>query len=479
MKHLYKIGLFSLLVLTTLLSCEEEVEDLVLTQPDPQFDLNSGTITSVVLNPSYPENPSISLSWEDELSESGTYSVVMATDASFTNPISLGSSSGDSYALDAATLNGLLLDAGAMPYQPITIFVRVSNGSQTTSVVQYEVTPYVEDAQQITQPTDGSSFVLNGDAENAMAVTLNWSDFETAGTGVLVNYFVETALAGTDFADFVSSGPYENTLSLAWTNAQLNNLALSLGIEEEGSGQLDIRIRSTIDNNTGILERTSNPITIGVTTFSTALRNLFLVGSATAPGWDNNNNNPALIRDPNDKNAYSYTAFFRGGGDNAFKMLEQTGQWQPQWGVQDGMFTSSETLGFDPGVMSFAEDGYYTINVNTKEQTYTATPYDASAMPTYGSIGIIGDSTPNGWDGDTDLTNSDFDPHIWTIKGITLNDGFFKFRADDDWANNWGSTTSLSGFANLGSPDNMPIKAGTYDIWFNDLTGGYILVPQE
>ena len=61
---------------------------------------------------------------------------------------------------------------------------------------------------------------------------------------------------------------------------------------------------------------------------------------------------------------------------------------------------------------------------------------------------------------------------------MVLTDGEIKFRADDAWDVSWGSDTALSGFATLGGP-NIPAMAGTYDIWFNDLDGGYILIPVE
>src|SRR5690606_10463782 len=62
------------------------------------------------------------------------------------------------------------------------------------------------------------------------------------------------------------------------------------------------------------------------------LKNLFLVGDATAPGWNNDGNNPPIIRHSDNTNIFSYKAYFVGGGEG-FKLLEILGQWQPQWGV--------------------------------------------------------------------------------------------------------------------------------------------------
>ncbi|MGY3794182.1 SusF/SusE family outer membrane protein [uncultured Aquimarina sp.] len=216
------------------------------------------------------------------------------------------------------------------------------------------------------------------------------------------------------------------------------------------------------------------------------LRELFLVGNATAADWNNNNNNTPLTRDPGNENSYSFTGYFVA---NEFKLLETKGQWQPQWGLDGGSFTSSDILGGDPGSFVVPATGYYTLTVSVDPDnlSHTFDPFDASTSPTYATIGVIGnatnsadddgDGTPDGWQSDMDLTQSSFDPHIWYVNGITLEVGEIKFRADDDWAVNWGNNTELTGFGTMGGP-NIPVsREGVYDIWFNDLNGSYVLIP--
>ena len=102
----------------------------------------------------------------------------------------------------------------------------------------------------------------------------------------------------------------------------------------------------------------------------------------------------------------------------------------------------------------------------------------AATAPTYTTVGIIGDSTPNGWGASTAMVQSSFDPHQYSLRDVTLISGEMKFRANDDWATNWGSDTEFSG---QGTQDgaNIPIAPGTYDIFFNDIDGRYILIPVE
>lgn len=212
-----------------------------------------------------------------------------------------------------------------------------------------------------------------------------------------------------------------------------------------------------------------------------ALRNLFLVGDATAPGWDNNNNNPPIVRDPENQNLYTFTGKFS-GDPAAFKLLEQRGAWQPQWGLSEGAVASSEDLGGDPDVFNIpGGEGYYSITVDIDNATFDIQSFDETGSTTFATIGIIGNATTgddSGWSQDMDLTQSTFDPHLWYMTGLELFDGEAKFRADDDWAVNWGANTELTGFASPDGP-NIPVAAGTYDVWFNDLTETYVFVRLE
>lgn len=90
------------------------------------------------------------------------------------------------------------------------------------------------------------------------------------------------------------------------------------------------------------------------------------------------------------------------------------------------------------------------------------------------SIGIIGSATPLGWDEDTDMVQDAMDPDVWTIS-LELTTGAVKFRQDDDWAINWGTSDFPTGTGEQDGSD-IPVPAGTYDITFNSATGEYSFV---
>jgi hypothetical protein len=113
--------------------------------------------------------------------------------------------------------------------------------------------------------------------------------------------------------------------------------------------------------------------------------------------------------------------------------------------------------------------GFYKVTFNDATGAYTFTALSGTAFTT---IGIIGTATPGGWDSDTNLEQDANDPHVWAAQ-LTLAAGEAKFRANDDWGNNWGSDTYPSGYG-IGNGPNIAVPVGgTYFIRFNDVTGEY------
>jgi hypothetical protein len=113
-----------------------------------------------------------------------------------------------------------------------------------------------------------------------------------------------------------------------------------------------------------------------------------------------------------------------------------------------------------------------TLYSNTIQRT--ATNFKAGNCGNYCTIGIIGSSTPGGWDVDTDmhLVNATSDKFTWTTT-LHLLAGEAKFRASDDWANNWGGSDFPSGTGvQDGSNISIPSE-GYYQVTFNDVTGAY------
>ncbi len=338
---------------------------------------------------------------------------------------------------------------------------------------------------------------LNKDLAGQQAFTFVWSD---AGYNINtpITYTIEAAASGTNF-ETPEVAATTNDLFYTWTVEDLNNLAITVGLLPDVESAVQLRVVSSIGTEGGS-SIASNAISVVVTPYATVIpvKNLFLVGNtvdtnkngvANNDDWENGgadtSTNTYMFRDPDNENVFHFRGFFStdGGGDE-FKLLEDQGSWQPQWGLDGGGFTSSAILGGDPGAFKVAATGYYDLTVNIDELTYSFTPFSITTEPEYTTIGIIGAARTgddSGWNTpDTDMTQSVFNPHIWYLEGVDLFDGPLKFRHSDDWPGNWGGTTELTGVGITdGDPPAIPVTAGKYDIWFNDLDGRYLLVPVE
>lgn len=114
-------------------------------------------------------------------------------------------------------------------------------------------------------------------------------------------------------------------------------------------------------------------------------------------------------------------------------------------------------------------------SIHSDPITRMITTYQVSECGNFCTIGLIGSATAGGWDSDIDMRLVDatrVDKYTWTLT-VFLNTGAVKFRADDDWATNWGASGFPEGTGEQNGPD-IPINtAGYYKIIFNDNTGDY------
>lgn len=128
-------------------------------------------------------------------------------------------------------------------------------------------------------------------------------------------------------------------------------------------------------------------------------------------------------------------------------------------------------------VPNFDIDTLYSDSV-----TYSITPFLDTQCGLYCTMGIIGNATAADWDDptiadiDMRLADPENDLNAWTYTGYFSASGGFKFRADDSWNNNWGSSAT-AGIAEAPG-DNFSMAAdGYYKIDFNVSTLEYTFTP--
>ena len=480
--YIKKISCLLLLSLAfTFIGCESE-ESLEIQSPEAKFELKQPGINSVYLNFGLPQNAALTLTWDDDITGSSTYNVEMSLDAEFTSIIDLGVVNSKSFSINVEDLNTAINDAGASSFRDIGVYFRIKTLNFVSNSALFLVTTYPVEPAEFIIPNVNDSFVLMLSSSNQIAITVEWSDSFLGSNLGDVEYSIEASLAGTNFASPIVMGSVNNLTEINFTHEDFNSVALGAGLIADVAGNLDLRIVArTINQNNFTLTRISESHTIVVTPYNVMFPNLYFVGDATTPGWNNNNNNTPVFRNQDVPNNYIYTGYFNVG---AFKLLEVKGQCQPQWGTNGGSSLAVNTgSGSDPGTFNITTAGYYTYNFTTvgESGSFTVIPFNASNATVYASMAIIGDATPNGWSNDTNMTQDPNNPHLWFINGVTLQPNQMKFRANGSWTDNWGynGSSELYGTSLYNSSENIPIPtSGVYDIWFNDLDGRYILIQQ-
>lgn len=316
---------------------------------------------------------------------------------------------------------------------------------------------------------------LDANNTNNPALTLTWKEAEY-GQQVAINYAVE----------FSSDDTFTNP-SVATTTSGINNVTFSTGELNTAAGNAGlnpfnwatvyVRIVSSLGAQKEVIS-ISNTIQFRVYPYyNYVFEDYFLVGDSTAPGWNNNDNNPALFRDPNSSKKFYYTGYFNNG---YFKVLETKGLWQPQWGTDDG-----STIGVNPGGGTDPERfpdaggagitaGYYQFTIDFGAKTFEFTPFNETGSTSYTGMSIQGSATTGG-NNPTAINQLAHDKHIWYMNNIHLTPGDVTFITNT--STTFGSTTSFSGTATENGGSIPVIVEDDYDVWFNDLTGHYVLIP--
>jgi len=307
---------------------------------------------------------------------------------------------------------------------------------------------------------------------NNPAITLNWEESDY-GVQTAINYAVEISKDDV-FTNPITASNITGRNTVTLSIGELNSAAGNAGLNPFEWANIYIRVVASL--GTQLSEKSaSNVNTLEVYPyFNYVFNDYYLVGDATAPWWNNNSNNPALFRDAADSDSFSYTGYWSDNGH--FKVLATKGLWEPQWGTDDGYTVGSNPGGgtdperFPYGGGNGIPQGYYTFKINFASNTFTFLPFDASGKTSPASLTIKGSSTA-----DVAMTPLTFDGHIWYAQEVKLVPGNLEFVTDA--GAKWGNITSFSGVATDAGGAIPVIVEDDYDVWFNDLTGDYILIP--
>ncbi|WP_276858635.1 DUF5115 domain-containing protein [Bacteroides fluxus] len=191
---------------------------------------------------------------------------------------------------------------------------------------------------------------------------------------------------------------------------------------------------------------------------------------------------------PQSKMVHSYTTQFKDDANLKLWLGSDFGNWDACYGAAvDGDNAASGTLvGIGAGAAVCPEKGaFYTFTADFSTMTYKWTKLENQEPKIYTTISLIG--AFNGWDQKTNIDLKEVTPHNWYGSAVTLAEGQLKFCANDDWADSWGGTGN-DGDVNVADQNsgktvyngkNMFAPAGTYNVYFNDITGEYVFQVVE
>lgn len=461
--YINKISFLLLALAFIFTACEME-ETLVITSPEPALTLQQPGISTVFLNFALPDNPAFTISWNDDLTGGGSYNIEMDTQADFASASTIGTTDTNSFSMTVSEFNNAISNTGVTSFKDIPVYMRVlASGTLSNSILMLATT-YPVNAPEITNPKNGDSFVLSIDNNNVLATTVEWTDpILDSSLGMDIEYVLETAATGTDFAVPIEAGNVKNSNSIDLTNAQLNAAAIQSGIEADTTGDLDIRLTATITDaaSGSVLERISEPITISVSTYMTALdltTEWGIVGDATPNSW--NGPDVQLLKTSTDGVLIAYTTLTT--GEIKFR---QNNSWDaPNKNYGDN--GADGTLEEGGSNIAITAAGDYKVTVNFNDNTYTVELY---------TFGIVGGATPNEWNGpDLKLEYDRFSDVFRAI--VTLKDGEIKFRENNSWdapSRNFGGT---DGVLSEGGA-NIVVSAGHYIVTINFNDSTYTLEP--
>jgi len=204
-----------------------------------------------------------------------------------------------------------------------------------------------------------------------------------------------------------------------------------------------------------------------------------------------------MTPDPTSDVVYSYTTKYVSSGDmkiwnskywqegaktNDFSKLYGSGEEKPT--SYKGL-TGKLEQGRNSSIFSPTKE-YYTFTIDLEALTYTWTKLEDQNPTAYGVVSLIG--VGGDWNTDIDMEAADKAKHNWYVKVTIAADTQLKFRADHGWDTDWGYGDSDGKWA-VNDDDwaktcekgakNIALPAGTYHIYFCDITGVAHFVPAE
>lgn len=476
MKNIFKIIGVMILPLLLINACREDA-DRDWSNPEASFKLYDTTLGAAVLYPTMESNPFV-LKWDNTTTGSGSYSVVVSTTEDFENKVELAKSETNTLLTTIGALNTAMLQAGLSPYSSQTAYLRIERGAEVSNTISFAVTVYPTGVPVITNPTAGSSLLLDGANPTENAITFAWNDYTY---GVDVSYKVEMAAEGS--TNYFLVGNSDNVKELIVSNFDLNVVASKLSLPYDVASNVDLRVTATSTSTGGTISKVSDAVTFKITPYKPAFVNFYIVGDATASGWSDSG--AQLLLNQNETSEI-YTYLENG---KSFRFLGQQSWAGANFSLNDpaikddfkyfNTWSPNLEVSGNENIKFTGTSGMYKIIIDQNTKSITVIASSVPSLPT--NVFLVG--SIQGWNADLAIPMTKVDEGVFEYDIIIPDGSAFKFLGQQAWVGEeWGNIHEEGNSGFLGpNGDNNNIKyngtGGMYKITANIKLGIYKVVP--
>lgn len=297
-------------------------------------------------------------------------------------------------------------------------------------------------APSITAPAAGTAYTfLEADAANAFP-EFTWTA-ATYGFDAGITYTLQMDKPGNNFADPVSLGIVNGLKFSGKTILDINNALIGIGLAPDVEHNIEFRVVAHVAAD--VADLVSATHILKIKPYEAYIEPGVLQVPGDYQGW-NPGDTTTVIYSLKNNQKYDGFAYF---ATPAPEFKYTVGK---SWDVNYGDDGANGTLESGGANIKPGAPGQYRLEVNLVEKTHVYTKTD---------WGLIGSSTPDAWASDQNMTY-DVATGEWKIT-LDLIVGEIKFRANDDWAINFGDD-GANGDLQYGGANIAIAEAGNYTI---------------
>lgn len=268
-----------------------------------------------------------------------------------------------------------------------------------------------------------------------------------------------------------------------------NNPKGVVGVEKDGDDAMSGTLLTTTSKgekaNAGKIAKAGiYQMTINMMDYTYSIKQIapeyYLVGALQS--WSDQNMSCLMTAET--AMVQNFTTKWTGDANMKIWLGSDFGKWDNAFGSAsgDGVNTAEGKLKAGGGAIVCPEKGaYYTFTADFSTMTYKWTKL-ANQNPTeFKYVSLIG--VGGKWNDGDDIDLKQVAPHNWYLAKQEIPAGGLKIRADHKWRDdgNWGFAEgqkyeSKGTLITSGGSSNISVPAGTYNIYFNDITGAYAFV---